>query len=1627
MPKNSDRSLVEILPQHDPDTHEELLRRMEHPERFPTGFVRIPLPHDRGITSPVMDGAAEATTMYTQMGVDEQRYMFQTALDPRFRDRRVQEALFATDTLTPDDLLKNPPDYIATLDYIHAIIEVKKYRTAAERGEMDGAEQAKIDECWRRSILCNIRSFSLEPADLLAVEQINGYFKRGLADKHPEEMARLLETCVKMRVGKRKIHRFEFFDALYDFQTRRGRTSDVIKFVRENFEIFLMMDIDSCLAFSDVLKRHPQADDVRMALIWRTYEKTFGGRAGLGMAEDYIYYSGNVRPALIEDFVVNCCIRARGDFSEAKKAMSTYGGFVRDQDLAVAENIQAHFDDLIPPFTSSGREARENLGDPSDEVAKMSAVAAIQNLTKARAADTRLHPLLVNAIRDLNFQKALMVMRMMFADDDLPWISYYSHLHKFLETFVSPENQQAGAIVENIEAILEEDQKRELRIPIELKTVCIARLVEALYGLGRKEEVIEVCQRRCTAAGVRMIRGTVYYFAKTCFETMREHPERAALVVKTATAELAQFEGTTWEVELWRDYLIPIFPEHEDSFCVEVRNYNPFKVLDSIIANKDVGNGEVYVLKAKIMAMADRRHLSRLQPAVLEMNAHAQGLTEKWGRIIQKINNEAIETFMKMGWFDDVEAVIRSIPNYKDDLALRRILCVVLLNEKGLTRERFDEVNAIIGDDENLGEEMRRRIENAMRVLKLTHTQELPCSGLLARLVEAREGLEIFAGNDGARMAFMFSNLRASSEMCRESLLRHRDEEAFTGPLFAEARRISGGPLSDIFGIAQLNFQNREGGGLAVRCELRPEDEDSLTREVVEVQMNKNLEIVGVECACPPETEACYKLLLRLLEACLLEEMRVVVENEPLTWTAEVIEGGQDLRDFRKRVAAFHSQKDSPEISIESGGLALRNQKIAEFIMADIEDLSKSADFPSDDEVIGLIGRYLELIQTCRDIDDPINCYHSRIDPRSPFYKHIKYLRIFSESAATAELAEMGVSTNEIPHFDERNNFSGYYQLMVYHPKKGELSISVFLDDKGRAYIPGIPRKHPLYDHLWLLTLESLAAKVVPELGPYTHIFKSFGRHPKTPFRALGIAKIPDEAGVDRRKRLSCAVLVVQGQPAFPTRTPKQKLLLLDDISSTFALIELGSKDITRWPMFVRDDVRRYRSVSGVFVRRGRKNYADVKVLSELFGVDLSEVKVKEVEGKHLAKIDDLPPEVKDRLIREVLIQSRSGRAYRMPVKFGVQSYEIRNIEGVDYFLVPAKYKKKPYIVEDGKIFRLVEVGPYTRLDIEGITYLATPWRMSEIQKEVYAATATRDVDLGEKRVTYAVLFDPSKNRVVAYTCFGAADKSPGGEYLDRNVRRAYEIHRGGRAAIMLDPKVRKQFGDREDLRELFFEVDTNSGYRIGTLRPVWSYLVAERGTTDLSLRLLLDGMKERLAGPALAEFEAALAEIGSIEVADEEESAEVEETKAGADEEEAGRASDDDLEDEDDVESSARVSADRPKKGERKRPKESVRKGVKPPSARQVRDARIARAMAVLDKDVPYQVDPEKKESRDFAGLLGIDLYVLSPDDPLFEGANHALNPASDEIIVTIGSPTGRFSKVRRSLLITKEELRWK
>lgn len=1409
----------------------------------------------------------------------------------------------------------------------------------------DHNKQPDADIFWKKVFALWEAAQRKRPTPILLTDIINHAEKEGILARFPDETCSLLGTAL---VTSKRV---EFLDGLHKFALKHGKLKEFSGFMITNLDTIVQLPIQQSEVFYSILKYLPDSDKIRYALT-RHAAKT---------------EKGVKRKEVMAQWLVTCLLQDEENIPEARKVVEKMRReFPRARELW--DRIEASCDRLIPDFgfedfDSPERKGLQSLRSPNPMQITQETRAQIHTL----AVMARWNEAMTKGDTD----ECVYILKQTYKNPGILYHQFIRMMAECLQTFCVPGSTHYEKTMEATTRILDAENNGNLRIPAELYKLLIARYYERwethpVEGISRGP--MSLMRSEGNEA-----KGTVYYEAMRQLKGLRsfnegkmhegdESDNGRKRVLAILAPFMSKFAGTQWEAELWKTHLIEMYPVHKKDISIDYAGNKIDDIVDAYIA-EHAGN-----VAANIAA-----HELRFDRAVAQKTLRTEAIDSAKVLLakeedVEKRNNltrKIIELGKTSQQHDLLVKFLENHPDRKTQKWITVELCHILLHPLRLTSEKFRRAATLSEDLDELPEDLERRLAAARREVGEYMVTDLSPEELIEQSVNGKgKALKSLIPN-GNTMALLLKKIFEIRPFLIDLISTQIDslngqETTVDLPTMH--------PLSFYFGCEKIILRFSKGVIQATLC-------GSANIEALEIPYTHITLTPGQPYhsnSTSTSEENAIRFATRLLEICILEQAAQYAQREPLNYVDEQTQiSKEEMHLFNERTRAALQQLGYPDAEVNGSleGIATANQSIANAILTRLPTNAKQR-IPSGEEAIALTDHYRALIASCRDLERPVQWYNANLDPHSPFLQFIKFMKIYGVENARNQLSLLGIGEKQqklLPITpDGKNNFVGYYELVCYFEDFEEVRIRLFLDKNGRAIIPGVPETHPLYAHLQLTVLESLALKTVPELKPYAQLFskhKRKNRHARLKNRRP-IPYSPDMQS--DRKRTCCAALILARSGANPETG--EKISMLDDITQAFTLVELCDKNLTQWPLFRRDrKTNAFVSSSQLFAHHAGETYV---VRDELVNLGITDGEITEgtknseeatIQGRTAISLATLSKELLARIMSDVRVQSSPARGYRMPIKFTVPEYEIFEKDGKEYFLIPAQRKShhNRYIERDGKLYQVKPVPQHTKVNINGTIYFAMPWQISDKQLAIYESQSTIELNFNGKKVLYAVISDNATGEILASCHIGPADKDDQGRYTDFYTRHISTLHAKERMGIFeTQGKIQTALRDRTDLTETLFEVDTTDGYKQGVFPPIGNFGGSQHGTREAAIRLVMKHLSSKLGEAQAALIQAELEESF---------------TKTGNG-----------------------TSSNTPNK--KPQPTHAVQ---------EFDDSAYA---------LRYRADMEGGR---YSGLAGQSLWVMPKGTPAHATYAEALSPTDDEVLVYVGNKNGtRVAKIHRALL---------
>jgi hypothetical protein len=1480
----------------------------------------------------------------------------------------------------------------------------KLHRTALWAEEQGSNPLCQSSEIIEQTFKASFEAFGLcmikcrsqrKKMDMVTTEMLNELHRTGVLNKYPDETVKLLQLTLLAHP-----YRFEFFDTLYKFQKERGQLNQVIEFLEKNPHLTGTIAEDYSDAFEELMRDHltPNGVPFRLEKLKLNYQ---------GKPSDIKAYA----------YAIRYLIMHKSDYEEARKVMG------KMENPYFKKAVQKELKRLIPN-TSLGKSVEEvaegennytqrehkEMDESDREIGPLTGPMRARDLGRQQL-EFKMAAMMVTLGTEGDLEKKLQSVKEIH-ELELPVEYYITALNLIAREFVD-NIEDPETLIKNILAIFE----KGIGIPEETFVVLAAKLTEAYYQTG---DYRKACKMAQAAPATEAHRGSTYYLAKSCFALAEEGGENAKgfreTGVQAAIKVLPKLKGTEWEKDLWKNHLLQPFIENPEAFGSSAGPaYKIAEALAFADANSplDLEDALIFLKISQIQKKYNNRVLTALSIAQSQTALAGLDANNPLSRELETIGMDLIQHFKNQGQYKEMLLAIGVIPNYYENPILVKEQVLALIHPSNLTQEHYETALETLEPFPELKEELNSQLDRARQTLGIESINQISPQTFLANLIKQEIAENTLCDDDNVRAAFMLEKFKELIEGNAGFLEEKvRSENCFPEEGFLESTN----PVNDIvvgkFGIKSIRFQRKKGQTEIVVILDNPENEKRSILDQVTFTLDKNFRVKMPNLSTSeinPEDLIKKQIILAALEALFLEELYNTLEQE--RWTeinTTITEISSIIASYRKQVEELLGK--TPALKEYKGleGLQERNTEWIARIDRIVDE--ESLELVSDEECISLITRYIDLIKNCRDLDDPIRTYKSPTDNKAQISKIIKFLEIFNPELAHKYLTEeYGIETEDLEELGipkrEKSCFTGYYELACVFPEEGEQVISVFLDEDGIAHIPGIDKDHPYYKQLWMLTLESLATKVVPELGPYTHFFresKAGKGGKKLPVsRQYGVTSTTDT------KRICCSRILRAHEKEGERTTPERKLRILDDLTVIFGTIELADRNIEDWRLIIKKDGE-YKRIKDLlfFDEKADTNFVDLEKLCELFNISIDRF-----EGTKTMPVTELPKDIQSLLQKEVRIQTLGGRRMNLGITWRKMPEDLMEDEKGEYTLEEAKRRsRKGEVVKiAGKLHRKKRIKPNVKVKVGDQTFLATPDQMSEQSMQRYKDADDIGIPLNfnPEECLYAIIYDPVAGRIVSYKYIGSGKTDEKDLLIDRNSRRAMKRHERGLPVYLDSARVREELGDREDLIEAVFPITTNKGFMYGKSYPVWKYLESTSKREDAAGRMLLDLMKKKLSSK---EYEALVEELENQ--AKPAQPAKPESKPVPRPAKPATPAK----------------KPARPSRPRKRPPKSQWEKPVQQPQQEELhvfqkeRRARRAKleAKMELNPNIPYTIT-QKAHPNFSDNLWDEDLWYIPPEHPIHKTFLDSLEPKDHEVIVARRTKTGSPLKIAKDALEPK------
>ncbi len=519
--------------------------------------------------------------------IDQQRYIIQCA-DPRMQSGKGLERLSKATTQDPNITYEEafePDKY----DFLEAMIHSKKWGKAADHfNSQDDEEKAFI--CEKRALLSDIRAFSLESRDCLCSDLINAYHQKGFLERHPEEAQKLLEIAIKHQTLDNGIHRFEFFDAYFNFMSSIGKIAEVLTFILGNLDCFANMETQKSTILVKIIQTN---SPIRLELIKHRqteYERMFGikkartrkrpkkGRKTQQSAPERLQAQVPIaiRAGALFSYVSGYCIKYKGDYLEARKTLKRNPQAAAAMTEIDKENLQKSLDNLIPPILDEKEFA--GLPENGDELHAAMEAQSATNLQRMKSGHNALFDLAAMEKHQQNMNRLLVLGLILEAkrknttdafietlkncqinaDGNIAIV--FESTRTLVDHFTCEEKQSPEDILKNYHALRNAlDSDTDIHVALEIQQIVTARAVQAAYKLGQYAEAAIIATNEARNQHT-ILRGTVFHLLKA---TQEAEPATMGSALRVSATALAQFEACDEEENLWLEIIVPNYRQHE--------------------------------------------------------------------------------------------------------------------------------------------------------------------------------------------------------------------------------------------------------------------------------------------------------------------------------------------------------------------------------------------------------------------------------------------------------------------------------------------------------------------------------------------------------------------------------------------------------------------------------------------------------------------------------------------------------------------------------------------------------------------------------------------------------------------------------------------------------------------------------------------------------------------------------------------------------------------------------------------------------------------------------------------------------------------------------------------------------
>jgi hypothetical protein len=1367
----------------------------------------------------------------------------------------------------------------------------------------------------------------------------------GIDKMFPDQTIQLLELAIKNYNDPR------IFLGYWKYVIKNSTEEEVIRFVIKYAEYFSNDAWTSDPVIQSILKHSEHGDEIDLKMKESIYRKTIiegqkltsDGSSGIAFSGDQLAVRNSL---LLAEYYI---------FS--------------DSDYAKAHEVLMRTQKRIPQLASQIRVVMTHLADAF--VPELYFPVDLMRVDKNGDLNPKGEISLPDYCTKTGIDSTNVVVRE-FINPEVSYQFYHSTVPAFIQFWVRSELPEKLAVLEKLLAM---DNDKQIRIPKQYRNMLVHYLGVEYEATEQYNQLINLCESEI-AAGRKIIRASLYTYLRVSLEeaVRKGDTTKYIAVVNYAITRHREFEGTEKEEELWLKYIFPYyFFIDENSFEAIIKKL-PDKLAQSLVTELNKTNEAYSVFCIAHILFSNKTKIRGIDEykLYLKLCRYCTGSEEVPAAIKQrglKFIYQYLSDLAKANASQKIIEFLQATRIYRNnaDVAIRVV--EYFLNRPHITEDEYYFAKEMLSYHTALVARFEPLLAKARKKLGLTETEEVDCKEFLDSSIPTgitRLGLNRIST---IRLVYLFQAINGLRSSYKEIWDETKSSDGFE---MTKEIDVDSGILFQHFGVQKIwvkPAKNELEIKMQVTNPVDPTKMRLITFNTVNGEIVLRNGVIG---------DATTKLMYTTIEAELYELIANAFQELEFACEVknEIDSESEEYRGFSVRLQANNVLNGrNCENGMES--LTERNGMIGDAIAEKLKRLENDPNFPLPEEVDAIILNCIDIIGKCRDLDVPIGTYKSRVDKNSPLYQFAKFLTIYSPKYAAQRLRDLGVGAEDLARLgiedQDKNNFIGYYELSCDIPGVGIVEVSIFLDKEGKAIIPSIDKNSREYKYIWMLVMETLMAKVVPEMGAYSHAVNSGIRGGHVDLLKSRNYRAYDEDS--NLRRLVCSRLIFRTKKA--ESDPAQKVEILETISKVLNAIDLVGKDISAYPLFVLVDGE-YVSLEGLFKTVDGKQLINIAIAKEVLGVDVDQSGEKSSVSAEYIEMESLPEEVLTLLLTKIKIQVLSGRAWRIPVIFEVlDGSEDANgvIEDEEYEYKPAKRASKNTVEKDGKLYIRSKKKSGSTFEIGGLRIKEKPYVMSERSRKIYEEQSLINIDFTPKEVVYLIMVDPKTN-AIKWVYVGPATKNSEGNYTNINSVRYHNALVNGRISNVLSERFKQEMGIKDidaELDHRLIETESQVGYKQGVFINLGSYFARTRNKIDIGIAILVDMLKKYVDSATAERIAASIQEETTIAQPIQEEV--------------------------------------------RDRTDAITRKPEMVSSLREA-EVREKQAVAVAENLRPPAYIVENKNH----GFYGSDLYVIEQGTPEYEQAERKLEPSALYTLVRVGNPKGRPAKVLTSDLILKK-----